>query len=214
MRDEKLNQIYREMDRKLAELHARIHESGEKDKAPYLATDEANAEVEKEWESLKKQVEELLTPDGVYALLKHHFQDFLDSLHFAILDAKNYPEGPFLSAHYGLASVGRGNNGPAEERLAAAANGLRWMQQREAEYLNLIKSRHPQSEWGGLSQSFAREKVMLESEGKHIDEYYSDFSEEQKKELADTVQAQLELLDRMAKALEQETPKADPWRMI
>ena len=101
MRDEKLNQIYREMDRKLAELHARIHESGEKDKAPYLATDEANAEVEKEWESLKKQVEELLTPDGVYALLKHHFQDFLDSLHFAILDAKNYPEGPFLSAHYG-----------------------------------------------------------------------------------------------------------------
>ena len=30
MRDEKLNQIYREMDRKLAELHARIEESGEK----------------------------------------------------------------------------------------------------------------------------------------------------------------------------------------
>ncbi len=209
MRDEKMNLTYREMDRKLAELHARIHESGEKDKAPYLATDEANAEVEKEWESLKNQVEALPAPDGVYALLKHHFQDFLDSLHFAILDAKNYPEGPFLSAHYGLASVGRGNNGPAEERLAAAASGLRWMQQREAEYLNLIKARHPQSEWGGLSQSFAREKVMLESEGKHIDEYYSDFSEEQKKELADTVQAQLELLDRMAKALEQEKPKAD-----
>ena len=127
MRDEKMNLTYREMDRKLAELHARIHESGEKDKAPYLATDEANAEVEKEWESLKNQVEALPAPDGVYALLKHHFQDFLDSLHFAILDAKNYPEGPFLSAHYGLASVGRGNNGPAEERLAAAASGLRWM---------------------------------------------------------------------------------------
>ena len=68
-------------------------------------------------ERFKTQVENLDTPDNVYRLVKHHLNDFLDSLKFTIEEKEHNPEAPLLDFVYYLQEIARCDRRSNEVRL-------------------------------------------------------------------------------------------------
>ena len=96
---------YRETDRDCALLHYRLQNHKPYEKELFLPTKGAMETAWKEWRSLKDRVESLEEPDQVFALVKNHLRDFLDSLEFSLQDTEKNPEGILLGFQYELQGV-------------------------------------------------------------------------------------------------------------
>ena len=84
MKNTDLTNTYRELDRELAILHDQLESHRSFENILFLPTPEKIRSVCEKWNDLKTQVENLDAPDNVYRLVKHHLNDFLDSLKFTI----------------------------------------------------------------------------------------------------------------------------------
>ena len=96
MKNTDLTNTYRELDRELAILHDQLESHRSFENILFLPTPEKIRSVREKWNDLKTQVENLDTPDNVYRLVKHHLNDFLDSLKFTIEEKEHNPEAPLL----------------------------------------------------------------------------------------------------------------------
>ena len=97
MKDEELTQMYRSLDQDLTHLYDQLNSRRDFEEILFLPTDENVAQARADWQMLKDRAEALDAPDPVYALLKNHFQDFLDSLQFTIDGAEASPAGAMLN---------------------------------------------------------------------------------------------------------------------
>ena len=97
MKNTDLTNTYRELDRELAILHDQLESHRSFENILFLPTPEKIRSVREKWNDLKTQVENLDAPDNVYRLVKHHLNDFLDSLKFTIEEKEHNPfdEMPF-----------------------------------------------------------------------------------------------------------------------
>lgn len=82
MKNEELTQMYRSLDQDLTHLYDQLNSRRDFEEILFLPTDENVAQARADWKTLKDRAEALDAPDPVYALLKNHFQDFLDSLSY------------------------------------------------------------------------------------------------------------------------------------
>ena len=141
---------YRELDRDCANLHYEL--SGGKDEERKLfIPDEAN--MEKAWNrfrELKERVASLEEPDAVFALVRHHFEDFLDSQEYALEDAGKHPEGGFLYMHWMIENTSRLSRKPDEERCQKMVSQLEEICEASDIFLGLIKSRRVRKNSGRL----------------------------------------------------------------
>lgn len=99
MKNTDLTNTYRELDRELAILHDQLESHRSFENILFLPTPEKIRSVREKWNDLKTQVENLDAPDNVYRLVKHHLNDFLDSLKFTIEEKEHNTEKmklPFL----------------------------------------------------------------------------------------------------------------------
>ena len=80
MKNTDLTNTYRELD----SLHDQLESHRSFENILFLPTPEKIRSVREKWNDLKTQVENLDAPDNVYRLVKHHLNDFLDSLKFTI----------------------------------------------------------------------------------------------------------------------------------
>lgn len=92
MKNTDLTNTYRELDRELAILHDQLESHRSFENILFLPTPEKIRSVREKWNDLKTQVENLDAPDNVYRLVKHHLNDFLDSLKFTIEEKEHNPE--------------------------------------------------------------------------------------------------------------------------
>lgn len=77
------------------------------------------------WEQLNEGVEKLEEPDAVFSLVKHHFQDFLESFAYTLRDTQEHPEYTYLSLHWEIENVSRLNRHPDQERCEELTKSLK-----------------------------------------------------------------------------------------
>ena len=79
---------YREMDRDCALLSRYQTQEGEERQGLFIPDDERMSRLWGRWEQLNEGVEKLEEPDAVFSLVKHHFQDFLESFAYTLRDTQ------------------------------------------------------------------------------------------------------------------------------
>ena len=132
MEEQELTRQYRELDRDLALFYYQIGKYSEENRKirQLFIPNAGNMEAAEEtWGCLRNRVTALPAPDGVYLLLKHHFEDFLDSLAYTLQDAKRHPESSYLNLDSILEGTARCNRQPDEERLEEMLLLLRQLRQ-------------------------------------------------------------------------------------
>ena len=107
---------YREMDRDCALLSRYQTQEGEERQGLFIPDDERMSRLWGRWEQLNEGVEKLEEPDAVFSLVKHHFQDFLESFAYTLRDTQEHPEYTYLSLHWEIENVSRLNRHPDQEQ--------------------------------------------------------------------------------------------------
>ena len=138
MKNTDLTNTYRELDRELAILHDQLESHRSFENILFLPTPEKIRSVREKWNDLKTQVENLDTPDNVYRLVKHHLNDFLDSLKFTIEEKEHNPEAPLLDFVYYLQEIARCDRRSNEVRLDVLTRKLQAFHENQDLILNLI----------------------------------------------------------------------------
>ena len=200
---------YREADRDCALLQYRLQDHKPYEKGLFLPTKEAMEEAWREWRSLKERVESLEEPDEVFALVKNHLRDFLDSLEFSLQDTEKNPEGILLGFQYELQGVIRCDRRSDGERCAALTRRLDLFREHQGILLDLMKVKKTAKEQGALSRSLSRVKLDMERETGRLREYFPGFTEEQLKELQAAMEGFCSQLEETASALSAEEVSAE-----
>lgn len=178
MKNTDLTNTYRELDRELAILHDQLESHRSFENILFLPTPEKIRSVRKKWNDLKTQVENLDTPDNVYRLVKHHLNDFLDSLKFTIEEKEHNPEAPLLDFVYYLQEIARCDRRSNKVRLDVLTRKLQAFHENQDLILNLIHTQYGENE-ASLSSAFARARLDMQRDQKLLNEYFPDFTEEQ-----------------------------------
>lgn len=204
MDNSKLTMRYREADLDCALLHYRLQSHAPYEKDLFLPTQEALDEVWKEWKRLKVQVTELEAPDKVFALVKNHLEDFLDSLKFSIEDIEKHPEDILLGFQYLLQEVVRCDCRSDETRCELLAHRLQQIYENGPLLLQLIRAGCSDAELPELARSFRRAGLNMQVEIKNLPEYFPRLTQS----LQDNIKASMERfcgqLENMADSLSTE----------
>ena len=178
MKNTDLTNTYRELDSELAILHDQLESHRSFENILFLPTPEKIRSVREKWNDLKTQVENLDAPDNVYRLVKHHLNDFLDSLKFTIEEKEHNPEAPLLDFVYYLQEIARCDRRSNEVRLDVLTRKLQAFHENQDLILNLIHTQYGENE-ASLSSAFARARLDMQRDQKLLNEYFPDFTEEQ-----------------------------------
>lgn len=196
---------YRELDRDCANLHYEL--SGGKDEERKLfIPDEAN--MEKAWNrfrELKERVASLEAPDAVFALVRHHFEDFLDSQEYALEDAGKHPEGGFLYMHWMIENTSRLSRKPDEERCQKMVSQLEEICEASDIFLGLIKKQESEEEQRQAAAALSGAKTTVEACRMKLNEYFPTFTQEQRSRVDAAIVRFEDVLGKMADALPEET---------
>ena len=199
-----LTQTYRELDRDCALLSYRLHNHKPYEKELFLPTREAMEAVTAEWNQLKQRVEALEEPDEVFALVKNHLKDFLDSMEFSMKSTQKHPEGMLLGFRYMFQGVIRGDKRSDDQRLETLLRKLGQFAENEEVFVKLIREASSEKEQGEISRGMQRSRLELQQEAARIREYFPGFTPEQAKSLEEAMERFCEQLSRMAAALSSE----------
>ncbi len=192
---------YRELDRDCALLHYRLHNGKPYDKELFIPTKEALETARKEWESLKRRVDALEEPDGVFALVKGHLKDFLDSLEFSLRDVEKRPEGLLMGFLYELQGVVRCDRRPDEERCAHLVRKLEHLRANQDTLIELMKAKDSEKERSDLSRALQKSKLDMEREIRQLPAYFPTFTEEQSDRLRTAMEGFCTQLEESAAGL-------------
>ena len=200
MKNTDLTNTYRELDRELAILHDQLESHRSFENILFLPTPEKIRSVREKWNDLKTQVENLDAPDNVYRLVKHHLNDFLDSLKFTIEEKEHNPEAPLLDFVYYLQEIARCDRRSNEVRLDLLTRKLQAFHENQDLILNLIHTQYGENE-ASLSSAFARARLDMQRDQKLLNEYFPDFTEEQIASLSQSFRIFIDQLQEMADLL-------------
>lgn len=193
-------QKYRKIDRECALLSKYQTEETEEQRV-FIPTDENMKKVWKKHELLKVSVDILEEPDPVFAMVKHHFQDFLESLEFIFRDKEEHPEMDYLGLHWEIENTSRLNRHPDEERCTGLISHIKSLCDASEVVLELIRKKTMGKERSGLAEEFWKESRMIESYRIDMETYFPTFSEGQKKQLDRALASGRDLLIRIAEEL-------------
>lgn len=193
MKNTDLTNTYRELDRELALLHDQLESHRSFENILFLPTTENIKSTREKWNALKTQVDNLDAPDNVYRLVKHHLNDFLDSLQFTIDEKEQSPEAPLLDFVYYLQEIARCDRRSDEVRLDVLTRKLQAFRENQSLILNLIHTQYGEKE-SSLSSAFARARLDMQRDQKLLKEYFPDFTEEQIASLTQSFQTFIDQL--------------------
>lgn len=200
MDKEELLQRYRELDQDCA-LLSRYQLEKQEEKKLFLPTEEKMADIWKRWRELKTRVSELEEPDPVFTMVKHHFQDFLDSLEYTFCEKEEHPEADYTGLHWKVENMSRLNRQPDEERCKELTGYIKDLCEAEGTVLDLMKKSDKKDGQEGLSEEFLKESRMMEAYRSDLRSYFPTFSEEQLKSLDEALVSARELLIRLSGSL-------------
>ena len=204
MKEQALSQQYRELDRDLATFYYKIgnySEENRKIREKFIPNEDNMAAARETWARLSEQVNDLPEPDGVFSLVKHHLQDFVDSLEYMLDDAERHPESSYLHLDSILEGTARCNRQPDEERLGELLLLLRQLVENRSEMLRLIQERHTEREQVIIAKAMRETKRLMEAEQPRLREYFPTFTEEQHSRLLYAVRRICSLEEAMAEFL-------------
>lgn len=210
MEKEKLLRQYRELDRDCARLSNFEPEDGQKRTGLFIPDESGMADMWERWNKLKKQTEELEEPDAVFSLVKHHFQDFLESLEYTLQDTQEHPESRYLWLHWEVENTSRLNRHPDEERYEKLMKSMEELAKAKDQILGLIQKKQSPYDRLNLSGAFLKESQTIGQYREQCEQFFPTFSEEQRKKLEASMSEMQALLTDMADALAegaQEKPK-------
>ena len=121
---EELLRQYRELDRDCALLSRFQLDERQAGGRLFLPTEEHMKQAWSRWEELRDRADALEEPDRVFSMVKHHFQDFLDSLEYTLRDKEEHPEADHLGVHWEIENTSRLNRHPDEERCQGLTDYL------------------------------------------------------------------------------------------
>ncbi len=210
--DPALRRKYRETDLALADLYHRVSkdtdETSEQLKPCFIPSEENLKKAGREQESLIRQVEELETPDAVTKVMKHHFEDFLDTLDYAIDSAMRHPESVFLGFDSLLESVSRCNRQPDQERFDGLMNLLKQKEEESAAVQKLILEQTAEVNRADLSASLRSASASVSEEIARIPSCFPGFAEGMCEALQQALEAYAETLKKMACGIHSERTAA------
>jgi hypothetical protein len=196
---------YRELDRDCACFSYELS-GGKDEERKIFIPNEAN--MEKAWkrfEELKERAASLEEPDAVFALVRHHFEDFLDSQKYALEDARKHPEGKFLYMHWMIENTSRLSRKPDEERCQKMVGQLEEMCEVSDTFLELIKKGENEEEQKQAGAALFGAKATLETFRMKLEEYFPTFTQEQRSRVDTAILRFEEVLLKMADALPKDT---------
>ncbi|MBQ5782458.1 MAG: DUF885 family protein [Oscillospiraceae bacterium] len=194
MNNQELIMKYRELDRDLAEFNGAINGYRRRGKKTFIPTQANVEQAWEEWKQLKARVEELEVPDGVFAVVKNHFADFIDSLDYALQDVASHPEGYFLGFLWGFEDVSRKARGTEQEKSETVIRRLEAVAEHRDAYVELIKTKYDENGLAAVANVLRREALSVENESKRIDFYFPKFNEEQASAVKAAMDKHIEML--------------------
>ena len=206
MENFKLRRQYRELDRDCARLSYELS-GGEEGARKLFIPDKNNmARVRNTWKELKERAEALEEPNAVFSLLKHHFEDFLDSLEYTIENAEKHPENCFVQMHWMIENISRLSRKSDEKRCRELVRRLEEACEAEDVFLGLIQAQNvgKEEELQKISKALLQEQTDIETARSKLGEYFPTFTKEQCK-IADVSMTRFDLiLGRLAEVLSNE----------
>ena len=159
--------------------------------------------------SVKKQDGCVEEPDRVFSMVKHHFQDFLDSLEYTLRDKEEHPEADHLGVHWEIENTSRLNRHPDEERCQGLTDYLREICDAKDCVLELIRAK-AEGSTGDLSEEFLKESRMVEMYRTDRKRFFSSFSDSQMERVEKALIETETVLKEMAEELrDDEAPAAE-----
>ena len=201
MNNPELVMTYRELDKELAEFNGRISGYRRRGQKAFIPSEANVAAAKEEWKELKAKVEALEAPDAVFALVKNHFEDFIDSLEFALEDFAAHPEGHFFGFMWGFEDVSRKGRGTEQEKCDTVIKRIESAAENREEYVEVIKAKYDEKALAGVANGLRREAAHVAKEAERVDFYFPQFTEEQLKMVKDAMDGHVAMLNKTADEL-------------
>lgn len=177
---QELRKQYRELDRDCALFQKNIQGYGEEElNKMFIPDNKAMDKAWKDWNELKNRVETLPEQDGVFSLIKHHLEDFMDSLKFELESTAKSPEGYFLRFNWSIDHASRISRKSDKEKCEELVSYLDNLRENSSTLIALIKERSTEKALGSISSTMRRESLTIEEERKKISVKFSTFTPEQ-----------------------------------
>jgi len=190
---------YRELDRDCALLSYRLQGPNYFEPQMFIPTAEELARAREDWQALGRRLEALEAPDAVYALVKRHLADFLDSLEYAIEDAGKNPAQAYLGFPYRFQNVVRCDRRPDEERCTSLTGVVEQLEANRERVLELI--RDGGEDVSKTAAALRRARKAAEDDQARLEEFFPSFSVDQRRRITDTMERYCALLSGMADSL-------------
>ena len=190
---------YRELDRDCALLSYRLQGPNYFSRPMFIPTAAELARAREDREALCSRLDALEAPDAVYALVKRHLADFLDSLEYAIEDAGKDPLQVYLGFPYRFQHIVRCDRRPDEERCTSLTGLIDLLEENKEAFLALVREGGEPS--GGTNAALRRTKLAVEGDRARLAEFFPSFSVDQRKRLAEALARYCVLLEEMADRL-------------
>lgn len=195
MNNPELLMKYRELDKELAEFNGTISGYRRKGKKAFVPSEANVAAAKEEWSQLKARVEALEEPDAVFALVKHHFADFIDSLEFALEDVSAHPEGHFMGFLWGFEDVSRKHRGTEQEKCDTVIRRIEGAAENREEYVEVIKAKYDEKGLAAAANALRREAANVAKESERVDFYFPNFTSEQAKAVKEAMDKHVAMLN-------------------
>lgn len=196
MEHPELTRQYRELDRDCAMLSYHIQGPNGYEKELFVPDKENMDKAWETWRSLRARVDALEAPDSVYALIKSHLKDFLDSLEYALEEAPRYPAGVYMGFPYTLQHISRGDRRSDEERCQTLTGRVALLEENRDRFLSLARA--GDGDLSGTVNGLLRTKLAVEADRKRLKEFFPSFSIDQRKRLEEALERLCGLLEGMA----------------
>lgn len=204
---EELLRQYRELDRDCALLSRFQLDERQAGGRLFLPTEEHMKQAWSRWAELRDRADALEEPDRVFSMVKHHFQDFLDSLEYTLRDKEEHPEADHLGVHWEIENTSRLNRHPDEERCQGLTDYLREICEAKDSVLELIQAR-AEGSTGDLSEEFRKESRMVEMYRTDLKRFFPSFQDGQMERLEKALMKTETVLKEMAAVLRDEEAPA------
>lgn len=195
---------YRELDRDCALLYYRIHSPNAFSPEVFVPDREAMERVREDWRDLGRRLEALEAPDRVYAVVKRHLSDFLDSLEYAIEDAERGPAGIYLAFPRIFEHTVRCDRRPDGERCGSLGELVRQLEEKRDRFLQLIRGGEKAGE---TAAALRRARETVEKDRARLAEFFPTFSVDQQKQTGEALDRCAALLSGMADSLGEAPPE-------
>lgn len=198
MEYKELVKLYRETDRDLTMFSRHI--SGQ-DNEMYIPDDKNIEESQKSLEELKRQVKALPEDDRAALVIKHHFEDFTDSLEYALDDAKNHPENHFMGFNWSIDYTSRLGRSPDKNKCENLMAYLNSVMDKKDIFVDLIKQRAIPSALNSIASAIKYDSTILTEEKAKLAQKFPNCPTDVLKKFEETMEKFIKLQENVAETI-------------